>query len=112
MASPSPAIPDRTSSLKADISKRRSMLKESKADLKRRLSEVSFETSPLEHTKLRMDHLEAEVEGDDWIPCRMAKAAWDQLVWDALSPRSGWNVVRIRRRRLGFGLICIACILV
>ena len=56
------------------------MLKESKVDLKRRLSKVSFETSPLDYTKLRIDHLEAEVDGDDWIPCKMVKETWDQLV--------------------------------
>ena len=56
-------IPDRTSSLKAEISKRRLVLKESKVDLKRKLSEVSFEASSLEYTKLRMDYLEAEVDG-------------------------------------------------
>ena len=62
MASSSSAIPDRTSSLKADISKRRLVLKDSKADLKRRLSKASFEASPVECIKLRAGHLEAEVE--------------------------------------------------
>jgi hypothetical protein len=53
-------IPERTSSknVAEDLKKQRLQLKESKDELKRKLSAVSFESSPLEHRKQKIDRLE------------------------------------------------------
>lgn len=61
MESSTPSIPLRTSS-KAALENRRLKLKESRAELKRKLSKVSFEEHPTVYRKLRIEELEAEVE--------------------------------------------------
>jgi len=52
-------VPDRTLSL-AFINSRQVRLRQSRAELKGKLSKVSFGSSPLEHTRLKIEDIEAE----------------------------------------------------
>jgi hypothetical protein len=56
-------IPERRSSdhVLEELNKQRLQLKESKDELKRKLSIVSFESSPLEYRRLKIDGLEMEI---------------------------------------------------
>ena len=55
------SIPERTSSKKA-IDDNRLRLKESRAELKRKLSQVSFENEPTVYRKLRIEEIDIQVE--------------------------------------------------
>ncbi|KAL8774780.1 MAG: hypothetical protein Q9209_000719 [Squamulea sp. 1 TL-2023] len=61
MAAPSFQIPDRTSS-KADHRERQLKLQSSKANLKRKLSTISFEHDPRPYTKLKIEEVEVDIE--------------------------------------------------
>ena len=72
------------------------MLKNSKADLERKLSEVSFEASPLYYIRLRIDHLEAE-EQEGW-PREQKERLRETTDWR----RSRFVQVLARRQPAGF----------
>lgn len=55
------SIPEPTSS-KLALEQKRIQLKESRAELKRKLSKISFEDQPFEYRKLRIEDLEVQVE--------------------------------------------------
>ena len=94
MSSPSKlSVPDRTSS-RAALTTQRLTLQASQNDTKRKLSTVSFDDNPVEHTKLRIKYLEQQKSEQhletNWLDvARREKGVTDNEYYKAMKTTNG-----------------------
>ena len=93
-----PTIPDRTSSRTA-LQTQRLTLERSAADLKRKLSDCSFDSNPIEHTKLRIKELsEAQSKehlNKEWLDEEMDQRAVTESEYKKGIKDSNRKIIRL-----------------